>query len=1031
MGTVKRGNEYRRGDDDTRFKHRHTRRSAQFSLGNVTLLLKWPVASPFLPTFLVTNFAAAIRFPLILRLYPLYFRAQSLEKWQMPIRRTLPFACLWLCLLFAALSGIAAAPPDFPFIVDSWSVEDALPDSAVISIIQAKDGYLWLGTRYGLVRFDGNQFTVFDEMNTPTLKSDTIVFLYEDSKTNLWIGTQSAGLAVIQNGKIKSFEAETASSGTITSARDDQGDILFYSEKGITRYHDGRMNFFPNIYSPQLFLLTTHQLVPCRDGGVWQLWNGVIQKFNGDRLEKDFGPCPWKARVSAACEDHNGNLIVGTLGEGVFWFGANGKSRQISKEDGLSSDFVLSLCLDSEGDLWVGTDGGGLNRVKRKLFNSPGNFHSWAVQSLSQDQDGGIWAAFGASGASYWRSNSFQDFRVGPHQAAWEVLADRRGQVWAGTRDDGLFLLHSNQFVSAPGVQILGTAIFALFESRDGRIWTGSQNGLGCWDGQNWKLYTTHDGLSGNDVRAITEDASGNLWIGTENKGLDHFSEGKINSHQTTTNGLPGNDISCLYVDSDGILWAGTAGHGLARFENGKWTSFSTDNGLASNIIGYIIGDDHGYLWIGSNRGLMRIERKSFAGSHFCRVYGKADGLPTRECSSGSQPAAIQSRNGELLFPTTEGLVSIDPAALEPNVRQPQVLIESIEVDGHEQNTNQLDSAWSPAAVVPPGGEQLDIHYAALNFSSPQNLHFKYRLEGGQTGWTDAKDSYAAHYTGLLPGHYRFHLIACNEDGVWNQAGSWADIYVTPHYWQTNTFRIAAILFALVVIIGIVRYVSTQKLQQELQSLKQKEALEHERARIARDLHDQIGANLTQVALLGEMAETDKNLPDEVESHTRQISQTARETTRSLDEIVWAINPSNDTLEGLANYICKYAQEYLALASLPCRVDVPAGLPAAAIAPEVRHNVFLAFKEAVHNVVKHAQASEAWIRLRLEPECFILEVRDNGRGMNQELPQHRNGLRNMKKRMMDIGGDFSISPRDGGGTLVQLTAPLNARKENS
>jgi signal transduction histidine kinase/ligand-binding sensor domain-containing protein len=992
---------------------------------------------PFLATFFAARFIFIfIHFVLILRLYPLYFQAQSLEKWRMPIRRTVPFVWLWLCLLGAAMSATAAAPPDFPFIVDSWSVEDALPDSAVISIIQAKDGYLWMGTRYGLVRFDGNQFTVFDEMNTPSLKSDTIIFLYEDSKTNLWIGTQSAGLAVIQNGKIKNFEAETASSGTITSAREDLSDILFYSEKGITRYHDGQMGFYPNIYSPQLFLMTTHQLVPSRDGGVWQLWNGVVQKkYNDNRPEKDFGPCPWKSRVSAACEDHEGNLIVGTLGEGVFWFDANGKLRRISKEDGLSSDFVLSLCLDSEGDLWVGTDGGGLNRIKRKLFDSPGNFHSWAVQSLSEDAGGGIWAAFNARGLSYGISNVVEDFSIGNLSNAWTVLVDGKQNIWAGTRNEGLFLFQNNSFVPARGAQILGSSIFALFQSRDGRVWAGSQNGLGSWDGQSWKLFTTHDGLSDNDVRAIAEDKNGNLWIGTENSGLDYLSGGKISSHQTMANALPGNDISCLYVDSDGILWAGTAGHGLARFENNKWRSFSTDDGLASNIIGYLIGDDQGDLWVGSNRGLMRIEKKSLAGSPdhslFCRVYGKADGLPTRECSSGSQPAAIQSHNGELLFPTIGGLVSIEPAALKPNTRPPQVLIESIEVDGHEQNTNPLDSAWSPEVIVPPGGEQLDIHYAALNFSSPQNVHFKYRLEGGQTGWTDAKDTHVARYTGLLPGHYHFHLIACNEDGTWNEAGCWVDIYVTPHYWQTNTFRLAAILFALAIIIGIVRFVSTQKLQQELQSLKQKEALEHERGRIARDLHDQIGANLTQVALLGEMAEADKNLPEEVESHTRQISQTARETTRSLDEIVWAINPSNDTLEGLANYVCKYAQEYLALADLSCRVDVPAQLPAAAIPPEVRHNVFLAFKEAVHNVIKHAHASEASIRLRLQPERLILEIQDNGRGMNKELPQNRNGLRNMRKRMTDIGGEFSVSPGASGGTIVQLTVPLIVKSENS
>ena len=987
---------------------------------------------PFLPTFFVTDFAPSKpHFRLIFRLNPLYFQAQSLEKWRMPIRRMFPIAWLWLCLFFAAPSAIAAAPSDFPFIVDSWSVEDALPDSAVISVIQTKDGYLWMGTRYGLVRFDGNQFTVFDEMNTPALKSDTIVFLYEDSQTNLWVGTQSAGLAVIQNGKIKSFEADTAGSGTITSARDDLGDILFYSERGITRYHAGQMSFFPNIYSPQLYLLTTHQLVPAADGGVWQLWNGVVQKVNNNRLEKDWGPCPWKSRVSAACEDHNGNLIVGTLGEGIFWFNADGKFQRISKEDGLSSDFVLSLCLDSEGDLWAGTDGGGLNRIKRKLFNSLGNFHSWAVQSLSEDAASGIWAAFNARGLSYGNSNVVRDFSIGSLSNAWTVLVDGKQHVWAGTRNEGLFLLQNNQFVPVPDAQTLGVAISALLEGHDGKIWVGSQNGLGCWDGQNWKLYTTHDGLSENSIRAIAEDTVGNLWIGTENSGLDYLHEGKIISHETTANDLPGNDISCLYVDGEGVLWVGTAGHGLARFENGKFQSFSEQEGLASNHIGYIIGDDHGYLWIGSNRGLMRIEKKSFAGSHFCRVYGKADGLATRECSSGSQPAAILSRNGELLFPTIDGLVSINPAALTPNARPPQVMIESIQVDGHEQNTNPLDSAWSPAATVPPGGEQLDIHYAALNFSSPQNVRFKYRLEGGQTGWTDAKNTRVAHFTGLLPGHYRFHLIACNEDDVWNETGCWADIYVTPHYWETNTFRIGVILFALVVTVGIVRYVSTQKLQQELQSLKQKEALEHERARIARDLHDQIGANLTQVALLGEMAEADKNLPGEVESHTRQISQTARETTRSLDEIVWAVNPSNDTLEGLANYVCKYAQEYLALADLPCRVDVPAQLPAAAIPPEVRHNVFLAFKEAVHNVVKHAQASEASIRLRLQPERFILEIQDNGRGIKTDLPQNRNGLRNMRKRMADIGGDFSASPGPGSGTIVKLTAPLKVKNENT
>ncbi|HTV76426.1 MAG TPA: ATP-binding protein, partial [Candidatus Baltobacteraceae bacterium] len=437
-------------------------------------------------------------------------------------------------------------------------------------------------------------------------------------------------------------------------------------------------------------------------------------------------------------------------------------------------------------------------------------------------------------------------------------------------------------------------------------------------------------------------------------------------------------------------------------------------------------------LWVGSNMGLMRIPKKSlddFANGKInfvsCRTYGKTDGLPTRECSSGSQPAAIRAPNGRLFFPTTKGVVSVNPAELKPNSQPPAVLIESVKVDGHEQITNSLSSAWPQSVVIPPGYEQLEIDYTALDFTAPGLVRFKCWLEGREAATVDVGGERIARYPKLPPGQYRFHVAACNEDGVWNETGAVLGITVQPWFWQTSWFRIALIILILGMVAAIVRYISTQKLLRELQWLKHQEALEKERSRIARDLHDQLGANLTQVTLLGEMAEADKDLPAEIESHARQISQTARETARALDEIVWAINPSNDTLEGLVNYACKYAQEYLTLAGVRYRADVADGLPAIQIPPPVRHNVFLAFKEAVHNVVKHAQASEAWIRLRLSPEHFTLEIEDNGRGIgNQAAPQNRNGLRNMKKRLEDIRGEFSISSGVNGGTIVRLNIPL-------
>ena len=979
-------------------------------------------------------------------------------------RRAFPLA-----LLLAGVFSSAIFAGDSPFIVDSWNNQEGLPQSSVLSVIQTKDGYLWLGTFNGLVRFDGSRFTVFDANNTPDLDSGRIVCLFEDSRTNLWIGTDTAGVMLVRDGKIQNFYiGRTGHEGRLMSVCEDAGGgVWFYTaDARLGHYQNGKMevvnfniNSLPicrmiaaekngpiwvaefsaagsglfafrpeNFHPPAVIFEQTIQaerldfILAGRSGGTWCLINGHVQKWNATAREKDFGPYPWtNAAVTSACEDKNGNLIVGTLGAGVFWFDADGKYRRIAGE--LSSPDVLFLCMDREGNLWVGTDGGGLNRVKRKIFQTPEGARAGVVQSVSEDAAAGLWMTFNGAGASYWITNSAQDFAtIGSYPNAWTVLVDSKQQVRVGTRDEGLFQFQTNHFQRAPGSEILNGQIFALFEDHSGRIWAGAQNGLARWDGKNWKMFTTHDGLSENIIRAIAEDGDGNLWVGTESGGLNFFEDGKFISYRKQ-NGLPGEDISSLCVDHGGTLWVGTFFHGLSRFQNGKWTSFSTSDGLASDSIDYIVEDIAGDLWVGSNEGLTRIQKKS-ADAISCRTFTETDGLPTRECSAGAQPAALRARDGKLFFPTTKGLVSVSPAELKPNLQPPPVMIESVRIDGREQKTNSFSSAWTQSIVIPPGHEQLEIDYTALNFSAPREVRFKYRLEGRDIAWT-AGDTRVANYPNLPHGHYYFHVEACNEDGVWNETGSVLEITVQPQFWQTPWFRVTAIVFIFGIVAAIVRFVSTQKLRSELQLHKQQEALERERARIARDLHDQLGANLTQVALLGEMAEADKNSPAEIESHAKQISETARETTHSLDEIVWAVNPANDTLEGLANYACKYAQEYLALAGLRYRADLPVQLPPTPIPPEVRHNVFLAFKESVNNVVKHAQASEVWIRLRLSLDSFTLEIEDNGRGIgNQAATQNRNGLRNMKKRMEDIRGEFLISGGANGGTIVRLKIPL-------
>jgi signal transduction histidine kinase len=363
---------------------------------------------------------------------------------------------------------------------------------------------------------------------------------------------------------------------------------------------------------------------------------------------------------------------------------------------------------------------------------------------------------------------------------------------------------------------------------------------------------------------------------------------------------------------------------------------------------------------------------------------------------------------------------------IRPNTNPPPVIIESALVEGEALKADQLLQGAPQTVRVPPRKERLEITYTSLNLAEPERARFRHRLEGHDDDWIEAGNTRVVRYK-LGPGTYRFRVKAANEDGVWNETGSSLVIVVEPPFWRTWWFLTAVALGIAALIAGVVHYVSTQKLQRQLVALKQQEALEKERARIARDIHDQLGASLTQVALLGELVEADKASPTDVEVHARQISQTARETTRTLDEIVWTVNPSNDTLEGLANYVCKYAQDYLGVAGIRYRLEVPPELPAAEIQPEVRHNVFLAAKEAVTNIVRHAQARSGWIRLRLEPGRFVFEIADDGRGlagMDEKRAATRNGLRNMRKRMEDIGGEFAMMAAPEGGLLIRLSAPL-------
>ena len=965
------------------------------------------------------------------------------------------------------------------YTIDKWTIDEGLPQNTVTSIIQTRDGYLWFGTRNGLVRFDGLRFTIFDECNTPGLSNSRICKVFEDSESNLWIGTETADVMLIKNGQITSIQTSKAIPvpRLISLCEDKLKTIWLCTADGlISRFEQQKIMPLPvelqNFSSLQhavaennqnVWLGSDHQIIsldlgtnltsvsivhtqtiskldyllPSQSGGIWCLADGRIRKMRGQMVEKDYGLYPWKsAPVSSVCEDGDKNLIVGTLGMGLYWFKPDGKASWISAVEGLSHDVVLSLCTDREGNLWVGTDGGGLNRIKHQLFQNIGEkqgMPGYAVQSAYEDEEGGIWIGYNGGGIARWTTDGIQRYQGLFSSHVWSVFIDDKRQVWAGTINRGLFQLRDGIFYPITGVGAIAQTIQSIYQDAAGRLWFGGQNGLAVLEKGGWRQYTQANGLSADTVQAMTGDSDGNLWIGTTGGGLNRLKDGKITVFRKA-DGLSSDDISCLLMDREGVLWIGTPGSGLGRYFRDKWTWFTTQNGLASNSIGYMVEDEQGFIWIGSNVGLMRLAKSDLNNVNpgqpvmvHCRLYGKRDGMPSSECTVSSQPAGFLSRDEKLYFPTVKGLASLNPSQLKKNLVPPLAHIESVWIDGQRQNTNILASQTSKSWIIPAGRQRLEIHYTSLNLGAADKARFMYRMGHYEKLWTEAGNSRIARYPKLPAGEYQFELRACNEDGVWNDKPVTLSITVEPPFWQTGWFIGLFSLSFLGIIVGTVHYFSTQKLQRQVAILKHQEALEKDRARIAHDIHDQVGASLTQVALLGELVESDKDQPEEVATYARQISQTVRDTSRILDEIVWAVNPSNDTLEGLVSYACKHVQDFLSVTHLKYRLDVPEILPPIPLLPEFRHNIFLAFKEALNNVVRHAGASSVRISLHLDTSLFVLEIEDDGRGLEGMDPKKlltRNGVRNMRNRLESIGGTFSLSPGNPKGAIVRLSAPL-------
>jgi signal transduction histidine kinase len=561
---------------------------------------------------------------------------------------------------------------------------------------------------------------------------------------------------------------------------------------------------------------------------------------------------------------------------------------------------------------------------------------------------------------------------------------------------------------------------------------------LYLWKDEKLTRYTTGDGLSADAIRTIGEDHEGTLWIGTD-RGLTQWKDGKFSA--ATSGGFPTNTILSFYEDHEHTLWIGTSGKGLYRLTDGRCFSYTTGNGLFDDSIHAILEDDTARLWMTCRHGVFRANKSAFtdfdAGTLKtipCISYGRDDGLVSLECSATAQPSAWKSKDGRLWFATARGLAVTDPrSTLKKNeMPPPPVAIEQMVADKRRFEVAGLTFASSHSSnstpqtlnLTPRRGD-LEFHYTALSFRAPEKNRYKYKLEGIDLDWVDAGTRRIAYYNNTPPGDYTFHVMACNNDGVWNMTGASMKFTLQPHYWQTWWFKAFVIIGGLSFVATSARYATKRRMQFKLERLEQQHAVEKERTRIAQDMHDDLGARLSEILLLSNLSQKAEAKPAEIKTQLGRISDATHDLVDNLDAIVWAVNPKNDSFNRFVFYLYEYVPRYLEATSIRCLFDVPQPLLTTPLSSTIRHDLFLVLKEALNNIVKHAQATEVRLSLRIENGALIMTLADNGQGFpagNTSL--FGNGLNNMRDRVEKVGGSFELHSEAGKGTSIALRIPI-------
>jgi len=726
--------------------------------------------------------------------------------------------------------------------LESWTTDHGLPNATVNTVLQTRDGYLWIGTHDGLARFDGRRFQVFDQAagvgsngvralcedrrgglwigtnggglahleggvttllkRSKGLPSDAVWSLLADRRDgSVWVGTNGGGLARVRDGALQTFNP--ADSGRVINGMAQEADGTLWlaaQSEGLRRLSpDGRFTAFTSALHPSLSFVNSVSLT--RDGTLWiaALGRGLVRMRAG-RVE----PLPpaleelASTSVTAPLEDREGTLWIGTSGKGLGRL-AGGRLSLLGPGDGLG-EVVYSLCEDREGSLWIGTNGAGLSQLHDGSFTAYGSREGLSrdfVYTSLQDQSGVIWAGT-AGGLDRLENGRFVPVPAPVSQpvAVRGLAAEPGGALWVATYGAGLWRLEGGSWrVYTTRDGLASDTVRAALVDRTGRLWAATVAGLAVLEGGVWRTYGTADGLSRASLIGLAEDRDGRIWVGTDGGGVCRYRDGRFDAF-TVREGLAGDLVLALFVDADGVLWVGTNG-GLSRLSGDRFRSVTTRDGLPSAAVTQIQDDGNGSLWLGTSRGVVRVVKASlFRGARLePETFDRADGLRSSQCTAPGQPAGMRGRDGLLWFATTRGLVAVNPAELRRDVQPPPIAIEEVLLDGQK--------VTGPAPlVVPPGKVRLELRFAALSFRAPSRTSVRFRLDGFDPDWLDAGDRRHAEYTGLPSGDYVFRVSARTATGTWGARDAELALRVQPRFYQTGAFAVGAVLVALGLVAG-------------------------------------------------------------------------------------------------------------------------------------------------------------------------------------------------------------------------------------